>query len=1735
MSDDTAPVHSNDSVSERLAEIDQIADASKKVEALVELASQLLPSGSEVLEQALSAALAIQSESDRANALAAIAPQLPETERIKVLEQALSAALAIQDDRFGSRAKALAAIAPQLPTTEPQLLAQALSAAQSIQNEAYRAPVLAAIAPQLPETERLQVWQQVLSTVLAIQDKFDRARDLAAIASQLPETERLQVWQQALSDAHDIQNEYARATALAEIAPQLPETEPQLLQQALSAALDMKSEYARAKALAAIAPQLPISDRFKVLEQAIAVTKSIKAEPDQAKALTAIAKILLGFEPSILKQTLEIALQIKDKAARTTALQSISTQTFREIFLVTALSAVAKDFSETDTGFIVQLALKFTKENAVQVLHSLAQRFPEELVLQFPDSQLSLALNIVEKSLQEDIEKIRLLSTLAPRLSVGLFLVVLRLIKTSIKEDKYRVDALCNLASYIPEGQFPEAIRLIKELHIENQPEAFKGLIPQLSFANLHEILNILKKEEINKERVKIHTEILTQIAINLTSERLELTGENKYEGLVEKTFQKTTDLIDFLDKEVDQEPISILRSLSPVLTETQRDKILQDIQVNNLIVDDPQKIETLQAFAPFVSGSSQIFEACIGTLKKGFSQFSIRVRSPQWLSQEDNREEIHKFIDNFNNNDEERAVLSLYLAINSSTPTTGVPIAQAYLDALQKVRDIKDPEKKIENFQRLLSYLPDNQRLEAVDIARTIEDKDDSKKTQLLRSQALVSLACRFPEFRPEAFEAANSLQDLVEKVAQLSRLAVEVPERLLDIIKILEQAKVEEGSNWQENKAPDAATQTQGDDPKKLPKDRESFLPSESQKEVLTALSPHLPIRINREVKQENQFSSELWNRAIKILSRSYRDALQGGSLRNESTQDKDFLNLQDEVNALADLLLMRDLEPPMTVGILGGWGGGKSYIMHLMQTHMTEVRSRPVAATEAWNPDPKNEKLSPYVGHIYQIKFDAWTFAKSDLWASLMQTIFFELDRQLTLETQLTAVLNEIKDSGKRRDLESKIWAVLYKTSDVDRQWFLERVLTDKTLLDRLSQNNQAETTGQLWKTLNNSQQQAIEQLKKTQQQLEIARRDLDTQKAAIRKEINDQFAPLLKLNDLQNFKRVDALLGTSFILLRQRIGSQLFKHFQNQVHQKLYEDSGNSPKDGKPTGLWQELSQALEELEQARKKLALAEEASPERSSDQTAEQLKAEKEKVQKEIDTLFQKAEGLKLDIQTVASNVIEQQSCKVNWSSGWQWVKQNWLLLFLFLGFFISPLLLWKFFQINPIAIGTATVEQLLTRVAAILAPTLPTLVTLQSLLRSSQKWFEETQLALHEYEKSVENRNKQVEITIETTIQERLQKNDALQQLERNVRHLETQVEQQKHALPVNEYASLNDFVSDRLSSKTYANRLGLMQQVKEDLFDLSNKLLPPNGQSLESKIDFLRDTFPRGPARVVVYIDDLDRCPPDRVVQVLEAVQLLVKTPLFIAVLAVDERYITRALEKFYEGVLSRRGRPSGTDYLEKIIQLPYRVRPIMANTLESYLRSQVVIQDSATGGAKFSEFSRQEFNLLLACCQQVDLSPRTLKRLTNVYKLFKIVCRTRGTKPSLQVQQSILALLALSGRYPDLMRGIFDSIETCFEEQRTLEKAEKTLQPLHLKSPLRDFFKKYQLTEGDRYLQREFDKLQHDALRTNILPTALTLIDMTHEIFNLIRSFSFVGEIGEDPEDYRISESTMMTDQ
>jgi predicted KAP-like P-loop ATPase len=410
--------------------------------------------------------------------------------------------------------------------------------------------------------------------------------------------------------------------------------------------------------------------------------------------------------------------------------------------------------------------------------------------------------------------------------------------------------------------------------------------------------------------------------------------------------------------------------------------------------------------------------------------------------------------------------------------------------------------------------------------------------------------------------------------------------------------------------------------------------------------------------------------------------------------------------------------------------------------------------------------------------------------------------------------------------------------------------------------------------------------------------------------------------------------------------------------------------------------------------------------------------------------------------------------------------------------------------------------------------------------MFRSGAAWFEETQLALKEYEKSVERKNKQREEGIEAIVEQRIEANEELRQLEETVQRLEREAQEQEALIPVNQYASLADFVSGRIEAETYKRHLGFMQQVQEDLQALSYKLLPPSHYDprFKTQIDNLQQAFPRGPARVVVYIDDLDRCPPQRVVEVLEAIQLLVKTPLFIAVIAIDERYMIRALERHYDGMLLKVGSPSCTDYLEKIIQIHYRVRPVSSNILESYLRSQFVLQDLDSAEAENNKLSREEFTMLVNACRVSNLSPRTLKRISNTYKIFKTFCRIRYLQLTPEVQKAIFALLSLSSEYPDLMRDILKQIDFAYEKG----KEDKSLQ---------ECITDYPLPYSNQYLEHRLEQLKEDAQRefkygqwkkATILPPNLTLQDMTHDIFNLIRSFSFVGEIGEDPEDYRYSD-------
>jgi hypothetical protein len=97
----------------------------------------------------------------------------------------------------------------------------------------------------------------------------------------------------------------------------------------------------------------------------------------------------------------------------------------------------------------------------------------------------------------------------------------------------------------------------------------------------------------------------------------------------------------------------------------------------------------------------------------------------------------------------------------------------------------------------------------------------------------------------------------------------------------------------------------------------------------------------------------------------------------------------------------------------------------------------------------------------------------------------------------------------------------------------------------------------------------------------------------------------------------------------------------------------------------------------------------------------------------------------------------------------------------------------------------------------------------------------------------------------------------------------------------------------------------------------------------------------------SRIVLYIDDVDRCPPSKVVEVLQAVHMLLAFRLFVVFVAVDVRWVGSSLAHQYSGMLKNFGDDgeltSASDYLEKIIQIPYWIPSMSNNTSVTLLDS------------------------------------------------------------------------------------------------------------------------------------------------------------------------------------------------
>src|ERR1700730_8620912 len=190
-----------------------------------------------------------------------------------------------------------------------------------------------------------------------------------------------------------------------------------------------------------------------------------------------------------------------------------------------------------------------------------------------------------------------------------------------------------------------------------------------------------------------------------------------------------------------------------------------------------------------------------------------------------------------------------------------------------------------------------------------------------------------------------------------------------------------------------------------------------------------------------------------------------------------DEDLLGIDKDVDAFATLIAARTVTPPLSIGIFGDWGSGKSFFMRRLMKRVDEITAK------ARESDKPQNELGVY-RRVAQIEFNAWHYVEGNLWASLVENIFQNLKISQSEKNDDTAVIKrrdalldtlKIEEEAKAK-VELQAQEAKQKLEEKDRE--IKAVADDhKTKTDQLARLSSDEALASVQLSLNlNSQAQA-----------------------------------------------------------------------------------------------------------------------------------------------------------------------------------------------------------------------------------------------------------------------------------------------------------------------------------------------------------------------------------------------------------------------------------------------------------------------------------------------------------------------------------------------------------------------------------------------------------------------------------------------------------------------------------
>jgi hypothetical protein len=175
------------------------------------------------------------------------------------------------------------------------------------------------------------------------------------------------------------------------------------------------------------------------------------------------------------------------------------------------------------------------------------------------------------------------------------------------------------------------------------------------------------------------------------------------------------------------------------------------------------------------------------------------------------------------------------------------------------------------------------------------------------------------------------------------------------------------------------------------------------------------------------------------------------------------------------------------------------------------------------------------------------------------------------------------------------------------------------------------------------------------------------------------------------------------------------------------------------------------------------------------------------------------------------------------------------------------------------------------------------------------------------------------------------------------------------------------------------------------------------------LETTTNTLIDEFVGKHGKLVMFVDDLDRCLPENAIKVLEAIKLFFDNSKCVFVIGLDKNTIERGIHVIYDEKIGM----SGIDYLEKIVQLPFNIPTVKDEHIGRFIST---LCDGSTKEACFEVLREGSGN-----------NPRRIKRFLNIFGILK---ELSGAE-ILSEQKLLAKVIMLQLRFPAFYESLVEN--------------------------------------------------------------------------------------------------------